>query len=40
MNAANFTTAKIWHVDYLPNRQTASVRPVSNGWVEQGTGDI
>lgn len=37
MNAltAIFTTAKNWHVDYKPNRQTASVR---SGSTEGDTG--
>jgi hypothetical protein len=35
-----FTAAKNWHVDYKPNRQTASVRSGKTGWMEQGTGDI
>ena len=42
MNAltAIFTTVKNWHVDYKPNRQTASMRSVKTGGIEQGTGDI
>lgn len=35
-----FTAAKIWHVDYKPNRQHASLRPDKTGWIEQGTGDL
>lgn len=42
MNAltATFTINKEWHVDYKPNRHTASVRSDKTGWIEQGTADI
>lgn len=41
MNALTATfTIKAWHVDYKPNRQTASVRSDKTGWIEQGTVDI
>lgn len=41
MNALTATfTIKVWHVDYKPNRQTASVRSDKTGWMGQGTGDI
>lgn len=32
---ATFTTIKNWHVDYKPNRQTASVRSDKTGWMEK-----
>lgn len=28
-----FTAAKIWHVDYKPNRQHASLRSDKTGWI-------